>query len=78
MDEIKAAEDVKSPTVKTVSRFDNCPYFDGRKSLLAIEKICWFCKFAKFDLNSDKLPETGICSFYKFTTAARESLKNKE
>ena len=57
MDEIKYAEDVKSPTVKMVSRFDNCPYFDGRKSLLAIEKICWF---------------------YKFTTAARESLKNKE
>ena len=38
-----------SPTDKTVSRFDNCPCFDGRKSLLAIEPICWFCKYAKFD-----------------------------
>ena len=63
MDEIRRTEYVKPPTDKTVSRFDNCPCFVGRKSLLAIEKICWFCKFAKFDLNSDKLPETGICKY---------------
>jgi hypothetical protein len=63
MDAIKYTEYVKPPTDKMVSRFDNCPYFDGRKSLLAIEKICWFCKYAKFDLNSDKLPETGICKY---------------
>ena len=50
-------------TDKTVSRFDNCPCFDGRKSLLAIEPICWFCKYAKFDLNSDKLPESGTCKY---------------
>ena len=50
-------------TEKAVSRFDNCPCFDGRKSLLAIEPICWFCKYAKFDLNSDKLPESGICKY---------------
>ena len=51
------------PTDEMVSRFDNCPSFEGRKSLLAIEPICWFCRYAKFDLNSDKLPETGICKY---------------
>ena len=51
----------KPPTDQAVTRFDCCPCFEGRKSLLAIEKICWFCKFAKFDLNSDKLPEEGVC-----------------
>ena len=56
-------EYVSPPTDKTVSRFDNCPCFDGRKSLLAIEPICWFCKYAKFDLNSDKLPEFGTCKY---------------
>ena len=61
MDSTNRTNYVRPPTNKTVSRFDNCPCFDGRKSLLAIEKICWFCKFAKFNLNSDKLPELGIC-----------------
>ena len=51
------------PTDETVSRFDNCPCFEGRKSLLAIEPICWFCRYAKFDLNSDKLPESGVCKY---------------
>ena len=51
------------PTGNTVNRFDSCPCFDGRKSLLAIEPICWFCKYAKFDLNSDKLPEFGVCKY---------------
>ena len=51
------------PTDKTVSRFDSCPCFDGRKSLLPIEPICWFCKYAFFDLNSDKLPESGVCKY---------------
>ena len=50
-------------TENTVSRFDNCPCFEGRKSLLAIEPICWFCKYAFFDLNSDKLPESGVCKY---------------
>ena len=63
MDETKRTEYVKPPTDKTVSRFDNCPCFDGRKSLLAIEPICCFCKYAKFDLNSDKLPASGVCKY---------------
>ena len=29
--------------------------------LLAIDPICWFCKFAAFNLFSDKLPERGVC-----------------
>ena len=51
------------PTENTVSRFDSCPCFYGRKSLLPIEPICWFCKYAFFDLNSDKLPEAGVCKY---------------
>ena len=38
-------------------RTDTCPFFAGRKSILAIEPICWFCKYAGFDLKSDKLPD---------------------
>ena len=49
------------PTGQTVSRFDHCPCFAERNSLLAPDPICWFCKFAAFDLFSDKLPECGIC-----------------
>ena len=45
------------PTGQPVTRFDRCPCFQGRQSLLAIDPICWFCKFAAFDLFSDKLPE---------------------
>ena len=50
------------PTGQTVTRFDHCPCFEERQSLLAIDHICWFCKFAAFDLFSDKLPECGICN----------------
>ena len=46
-----------------ITRCTTCPCFEGRKSLLAIEPICWFCKFASFDLKDDKLPETGICKY---------------
>ena len=49
------------PTRKNVSRFDHCPCFSARSSLLATEPICWFCRFAKFDLFADKLPESGVC-----------------
>jgi hypothetical protein len=49
------------PTGQTVSRVDHCPCFSARRSLLAAQPICWFCKFAKFDLFADKLPESGIC-----------------
>ena len=49
------------PIGSEVSRFDHCPCFSARRSLLAAEPICWFCRFAKFDLFSDKLPENGVC-----------------
>ena len=52
-----------SKSGQEITRSDTCPYFSGRKSILAIEPICWFCKYAKYDLNSDKLPETGICRY---------------
>ena len=65
MDKLKRTEYGIPPTKQAITRFDHCPCFDGRKSLLAIEPICWFCKFAKFDLNSDKLPESGVCIYPK-------------
>ena len=49
------------PTGQPITRFDCCPCFVERQSLLAIDPICWFCKFAAFDLFSDKLPEYGVC-----------------
>lgn len=52
-----------SKTGQKITRSTTCPCFAGRKSLLAIEPICWFCKYAGFDLKDDKLPETGICCY---------------
>ena len=52
-----------SKSGQEITRTDTCPCFSGRKSLLAIEPICWFCQYAQYDLNSDKLPETGICRY---------------
>ena len=57
-------EDKKlSKSGQQISRSESCPCFSGRKSLLAIEPICWFCKFAGFDLKNDKLPERGVCRY---------------
>ena len=50
-----------SKSGQEITRNDTCPCFAGRKSLLAIEPICWFCKYAGFDLKDDKLPERGVC-----------------
>ena len=44
-----------------ITQHTTCPCFAGRRSLLAIEPICWFCRFAAFDLFSDQLPESGTC-----------------
>ena len=63
MDTKKHTEYGSPPTEQAITRFDCCPCFDGRKSLLPIEPICWFCKYAFFDLNSDKLPESGVCKY---------------
>ena len=51
------------PIGQTVTRFDHCPGFSERRSLLIPDPICWFCRFAVFDLNSDKLPECGVCKY---------------
>ena len=48
---------------QAIARADSCPCFSARKSLLAIEPICWFCRFAGFDLRDDKLPERGTCRY---------------
>ena len=48
---------------KEIGRTTTCPCFSGRKSLLAIEPICWFCRYAGFDLKNDKLPERGVCLY---------------
>ena len=52
-----------SKSGQEITRTDTCPCFAGRKSLLAIEPICWFCKYAGFDLHNDKLPEKGTCYY---------------
>ena len=62
------------PTGQTVSRFDHCPCFEGRQSLLAIDPICWFCRFAAFDLFSDKLPEHGICRYPNEPNCRKETI----
>ena len=54
-----------SKSGQEIMRSDTCPCFSGRKSILAIEPICWFCKYAGFDLKSDKLPERGTCCYPK-------------
>lgn len=48
-----------------ITRTDTCPRFSERRSLFAIEPICWFCKYAGFDLNDDRLPERGVCCYPK-------------
>lgn len=55
----------RSKSGQEIKRSDTCPCFYGRKSLLAIEPICWFCKYAAFDLKAHKLPERGICCYPK-------------
>ena len=52
-----------SKSGQQITRSTTCPCFSGRKSILAIEPICWFCKFAVFDLKDDKLPELGVCRY---------------
>ena len=54
-------EYVSPPRGQAVTRFDHCPCFAERRSLFAPDPICWFCRFAAFDLFSDKLPECGVC-----------------
>ena len=54
-----------SKSGQEITRSDTCPCFSGRKSILGIEPICWFCKYAGFDLKSDKLPERGTCCYPK-------------
>ena len=52
-----------SKSGQQILRSSTCPCFAGRESLLAIQPICWFCKFAGFDLKADKLPESGVCCY---------------
>ena len=67
-------EYISPPTGHAVSRFDQCPCFVQRKSLLAIDPICWFCKFASFDLFSDKLPEYGVCKYPNEQHSRKETI----
>ena len=50
-------------TDKEITRQTTCSCFKGRQSLLAIEPICWFCRYAKYDLESNNLPQMGICKY---------------
>lgn len=53
----------KPPSGQTITRFDHCPCFSERRSILAADPICWFCRYAAFDLFSDTLPEKGACKY---------------
>ena len=57
-----------------ISRNSTCPCFAGRRSLLAIEPICWFCRYAGFDLKSDKLPERGVCLYPEEQKGRKEEM----
>jgi hypothetical protein len=48
---------------KEITRQTTCSCFKQRQSILAIEPICWFCRYARYDLESNKLPQTGICKY---------------
>ena len=48
---------------KVVSRTSGCVLFEERRSILHVEPVCWFCKYAQFDLSTDELPENGICRY---------------
>ena len=61
-----------SKSGQEITRNNTCPCFAGRKSLLAIEPICWFCKYAGFDLKDDKLPERGTCLYPKEPNERKE------
>ena len=54
-----------SKSGQEIMRHDTCPCFAGRRSLLAIEPICWFCRYAYFDLKAHKLPERGTSCYPK-------------
>ena len=57
-----------------ITRTTTCPCFAGRRSLLAIEPICWFCRYALFDLKSDKLPERGVCRYPEEQKGRKEEM----
>ena len=46
-----------------ITRMTTCNHFVQRNSILPIEHVCWFCRYAKFDLSLEKLPENGICGY---------------
>ena len=53
----------RPPTGQVVARLDHCPCFEARKRLLPSDDICWFCRYAEYDLSSRALPETGLCKY---------------
>jgi hypothetical protein len=64
--------EISSKSGQEIKLHDTCPCFSARKSILAIERICWFCRFAGFDLKEDKLPEWGTCLYKKETKRRRK------
>ena len=67
-------EHIAPPTGEKVTRFDHCPRFAERQSLLAIDPICWFCRYGDFDLFSDKLPECGVCRYPNEQKCRKETI----
>ena len=59
---------VKNELCKEITRHTACEDFIPRESILAIDKMCWFCRYAKFDISAGKLPENGICKYPNIQT----------
>ena len=46
-----------------ISRTNLCGHFVPRHSFVPIEQVCWFCRYAQFDLSAEQLPENGQCKY---------------
>ncbi len=49
---------------KIVFANEHCEHFEKRISaFIPVKDECWFCKFAKFNLNKPSLSGAGMCTF---------------
>lgn len=53
----------KTEAAKIITRYTACENFTPRKSIFSIDGICWFCRYAAFDMSADELPESGSCRY---------------
>ena len=58
----------KTEAGKEITRHTACENFAPRKSILSGDKVCWFCRYADFDISEEQLPEDGICKYPNIQT----------